>query len=374
MAGKRQHYIPQFFQAGFCSRQDVKKSKKHTFVYRYSKSSCDEISIKNVAVGNFFYGDLDNDYIDEKITKVENEVFSPLLRKLLNYPSGTIDRCLCPDIAYFIAHLVIRNSHTRNFISTFQEVIFSEVVEFISSDENLIFFVKRMLRQEKESMLKKIVDNYLAIHGALLTFNEYKKLKTDIENRANILFEVFIHSTTVDEIKSSSGFNHFITVLADLYIERCALSEEVHKRVLSESVSHAKLQDKLSYMAWSLVSYDQPKLILGDVITIGYGPNGFSSLLYNDFIEQDYSIVYFPISSKNLLVGTLGFEDEDFLREVINVDAENLNYALAIFSDEFFIFHKDSESMRKVSTKIRSAIDAHISSLVKTIVSENFQV
>jgi len=82
MAGRRQHYVPQFLQRGFCIDSDVNSSQ--CWVFRYEKEPF-RCSTKNVGVSKDFYSTQDDTALDDLITEKEQTEYSRIIASYYLY-------------------------------------------------------------------------------------------------------------------------------------------------------------------------------------------------------------------------------------------------------------------------------------------------
>ena len=93
---------------GFASRT---KGPDHVFVWMYRKSGANvEANIRNVSVEKYFYGKPGETSVDDQITRIENEEYSPLLDQLRTHAGGPV---FDPRIPTLISHLSLRTRSLR---------------------------------------------------------------------------------------------------------------------------------------------------------------------------------------------------------------------------------------------------------------------
>src|SRR5688500_17203019 len=110
MAGRRQHYIPQFLQRGFLSTQ----SDQADLTWLHLRNTPPRlVSTRDVGVGEYFYSKLAADgssTLDDLITELE---CGPLadLASIKRTPIGEL---IDPTVAIrLVAHLTVRTAHVR---------------------------------------------------------------------------------------------------------------------------------------------------------------------------------------------------------------------------------------------------------------------
>ena len=126
MAGKRQHFIPQFLQKGFASH--IVGDEAFTWVYRKGKDPFNP-NIKNVGVEGFFYSESNDPALDDAITAAEGDLasFVETLRV-----EGEVKQEDFGQAAQLFAHLEVRTRHLRQSFFTAGNNLFNELMAFLS--------------------------------------------------------------------------------------------------------------------------------------------------------------------------------------------------------------------------------------------------
>jgi len=106
MAGKRQHFIPQFLQEGFASQ--VSGGDAYAWVYRKGTPPFNS-NVRNIGVESHFYTEGDDTRADDVITEAEPE-FAALVQRLRDSDLGIVRE---PQLPRFIAHLEVRTRHLK---------------------------------------------------------------------------------------------------------------------------------------------------------------------------------------------------------------------------------------------------------------------
>jgi hypothetical protein len=129
MAGKRQHFIPQFLQRGFASH--VLGDEVFTWVYRKGAKTFNP-NIKNVGVEGFFYSEEDDQKLDDTITKAEGH-----LAHIVNILrlEGDVHHTDSEEVAQLIAHLEVRTRHLRQSFFTTGNRLLNELLAFRPTHE-----------------------------------------------------------------------------------------------------------------------------------------------------------------------------------------------------------------------------------------------
>lgn len=143
MAGKRQHYIPQFLQTGFLSKVD--DDVNFTIVYRKGGSP-KEVSTRHVGVEKHFYNKPDNTFLDDLITQAESSEYTNTIVSLRN--GCDIDQDRKEKIAKLISHFQIRSRNLRLCILEVTNPIVDMLVDEFNDPELQIEFIKHLARTQ----------------------------------------------------------------------------------------------------------------------------------------------------------------------------------------------------------------------------------
>lgn len=324
MAGKRQHFIPRFLQQGFTSR--VTNKGEFTWVFRHDTSPF-ETNTKNIGVESQFYTNDGDEQADILITEAENE-FSILIDHLR---AGTKSYLSDPKLPQLIAHLEIRTRHLRkNFLNS-TDLIISNLLDFMSDEENFSEWLKRKLRNDP-SLLRQACAESIGEQGLPKElFEPMLKLAT------------FMGPILIDQQKSE--FSRLATTLRPMLQKQLEQSvKSGHIRALKQSVIpklRVKFYEDLTY---SILSHTTEPLFLGDSIVLFHvdKPRSYKSVLEADDILK---AVYLPIDSEKVLVGTQqGFTATHF----------DLRKEIARCSLEYFIATENSRSNQQLQESINT--------------------
>src|SRR5689334_4421150 len=106
MAGKRQHYLPQFLQRGFTSTPGGRK----TWLYRKDVAPR-EVGLRDIGVEENFYNVGSDSSVDVAITDIERDEFVALIEQARTGMAGDVELTnLAPRL---ITHLEVRSRHLR---------------------------------------------------------------------------------------------------------------------------------------------------------------------------------------------------------------------------------------------------------------------
>jgi hypothetical protein len=123
MAGKRQHYLPQFLQRGFASSPDGAR----TWLYR-KDTVPREARMRDVGVEQNFYSVESDASLDETITEIERNEFVEIIEQCR--AGVTLAASGSERLANLIAHLEVRSRHLRTGLSAFPYGTYSYVREY----------------------------------------------------------------------------------------------------------------------------------------------------------------------------------------------------------------------------------------------------
>jgi Protein of unknown function (DUF4238) len=304
MAGKNQHYLPQFLQKGFTS-QTLGKNR-YTWLYRKGNAPIEQ-EIKHVGADPFFYGDPETEVsADPAITEIEN-AYALLLDSLRKAVPGTV--LPDPKIPLLVSHLAVRTK-----------------------------YVREVARNAGVNLLRALASNFPnqeRIRAELLSLDRINLLMARRVERWNAF------SRTERERARSLWRYHIVDSLPQYYpafVER--LNMEIEKGIgqlsgllranmikgLADNPSPEAAARRYDGYSWS-VSETSGNIILGDTACVVECADG--SYRGFDNTELPARSIFLPITSNRLLVGTTGA----FPR----IGVDTLNAAAARSSCDFFI-------------------------------------
>jgi hypothetical protein len=120
MAGKNQHYIPQFLQTGFSEATSVvgfaksaKSKKRDSKVWVFEKHKSYPTSPRNKGSERFFYG-LEDSALDQTITDAEKS-YSKIIRDLRTHSGDTL--ISCDGLPEMVSHMLVRTKNIRQTLA-----------------------------------------------------------------------------------------------------------------------------------------------------------------------------------------------------------------------------------------------------------------
>jgi Protein of unknown function (DUF4238) len=288
MAGKRQHFIPQFIQSGFASH--VSGDEIYTWVYR-KEAKPFNTNIINVGVEGYFYSQDGDNQVDEEITEAEMSRFALLINTLRNSKGEvTVDPI---EIAELIVHLEVRTRHFRQTILNTIEYLYGMMFKFLDDRHAFGNYLrKRLPVLMKHQFNKELKSQYSKISAELLEtllIETQPLIEQQIESYLESLLDNL--STTTEQIKTV-----LLPILKDL-------NKAGHIKALKKSIA------PLEKIRWyqNLQFYVLPSLStnipLGDSVLV-FQVEGEGQ--FKPFTEKDDRIeaIYLPLSPNLVLVGT----------------------------------------------------------------------
>lgn len=322
MAGKRQHFIPQFLQQGFATTNAHGKSQ--TWVFRRNTAPF-RSNIANVGVEGRFYTHEDDNEADNLITIAESE-FSALVRDLRANASSALSD---PKLPQLIAHLEARTRHLRENLLHVGNIVVSEFLDFMSDEDAFA-----------EWLVEKTFGN-----PALMR----KICAQEIASRQlpAVLLEPMVKASTNIGPQLVSLHKKELRELANMLRPKLtgALEEQVksaHVRALKQSIAPQKKVKMLSNVRYAVCHSNEGSLILGDSV-VCFKVDGDRA--YKTFLEKKDSLkaLYMPLDSNSTLVGSKG--------ELASIP-ENLREILASCSLEHFIAAENSKENKALQNML----------------------
>jgi hypothetical protein len=310
MAGRRQHIIPQFLLRNFAAR--VQGDEVFSWVYRQGRPAfC--TNIKNVAVEGHFYGK-PNDSVKsaDEVVSSQEDPFARLVSDLLaGLPHQAADGS---RIGPFIAHLSGRTKNLRLAFAESAELLIAELKDYFKTPGHLLELVKNHIH--KAGLPDELFQQELP-----------QGLNTPLTRQA--VGDLIL--TSLPEFFAQNG--EMLLRQIDLAFEQMlaaapGASTDGQLRALRNFANDCPKAELFRHLKWKTVQTMQ-ELILGD--------SGCLFKLAGDpFIRpfpvrpDDIEIVFFPISTNRLLVGTKENEGPHF-------NVEPINLSSARCSREYFV-------------------------------------
>jgi hypothetical protein len=250
MAGKNQHYIPKLLLRGFKI-----PGQKTELVVRYRRGlPQQQVSIDNICFGKYFYSDLTDTSLDNRITAEESAAFGPALDAVRKGKS-TDEQVL----RRFIVHLMLRTQAARSNIEAVANAAGQGFIEALS-DKSIVarmvrsgaIDVKKTSKRALDDGLKQIEKALPRRQRLLIQKRAEDYLKTHIDQAAR-----FVAATTAQYAPGA---------LADRLS-----GEHLQKEILAQDIAPPNQVASLDRMKLTIVDYDASEpLILGDDPVLGF--------------------------------------------------------------------------------------------------------
>lgn len=322
MAGKRQHFIPQFLQRGFLKRSN--RSQEFTCVYRIG-GECFSTNIKNVGVEGYFYSTSESD-ADDAITESENEFSETVVQLRLGSESILRE----PErLGSLLAHLEARSRHFRqNFLRTGTRVT-DLILKRASDPKFLEPYLLRVLRNDP-SLLQEAMTTELRKYGIP------REHLPEVMKRA----APFVENAMLG---AAAQMNALAPHLQAQLLSRLADAAKAgHVRALAQTVAPVQKATAFSQLQFQVHRLPSPTLVLGDSMVVFHIGDQREFKPFFDKRDQ-LRAALLPISADAILVGAPG---------AYTPDTDLLRLEVARCSLEFFLANEESESNAELSFRI----------------------
>jgi Protein of unknown function (DUF4238) len=318
MAGKRQHFIPQFIQSGFASH--VSGDEVYTWVYR-KEAKPFNTNIINVGVEGYFYSQEGDNQVDDEITEAERSRFAVLVNTLRN---STGDVTVDPiEIAELIAHFEVRTRNFRQTILNTSEYLYGMIFKFLDDRrafesylrKRLPVLIERQFSKEFKSQYQNISSRSLEIFFAGIQPLIEQKIESDLASLLDNL------TTITEQIKTQ-----LLPIIKDAF-------KAGHIKALQKSIAPLEKISWYQNLQFCVLTSLSTNIPLGDSVLV-FQVEGKRQ--FKPFTEKDDRIeaIYLPLSSNLVLVGT---------KMGIIPDTSTLPMAIVQCSLEYFI--SDSQNV-----------------------------
>lgn len=322
MAGKRQHFVPQFLQRGFKSH--FVGGEAFTWVYRKGIQPFNT-NIKNIGVEGYFYsvgGDVE---LDGAITDLERKFSSQILSLRSENTSALIDQ---DKIAQLLAHLEIRTRHMRlSFLET-GSYLMDELLKNVSDEDAFGRYFKKEIQRDP-SLIQGALARGMQKHGIPL------ELLPQVIELTDPLLEQVLPKT----FSYMSDFAmQFRSSLLQIFKDAV---KPGHIGALQETLAPESKVNRFVELQYSVVSSRDVSLPLGDSMVLFHvsGERSFKPFLEG---SDELLAVLLPLGSHHVLIGSKGSYDFEFTR---------LRQEIARSAREYFISseppqeHKDLQHL-----------------------------
>lgn len=318
MAGRRQHYVPQFLQRGFLV--DADEEAERTWLHRRS-AEARLVGIRDVGVREYFYSKLSTDgsaSLDDLITSQERGLDADLA-SMRSTPAGTeIDPTIA---ARLTAHLTLRTAHVRSVFQQGVNLVLDQFVETATETGRMREFLG-LDGSDRLGLKARIVDEALQMLplGNLLPPELTQRMLNSLIRES---FDEFYKESASAIVQALNNVGEGLTV---------TIRDSHNKALMTADQSH--WQAELSQLRWRVCGV--AGAILPDCISLAEDAAGeFTPLLLRERRQVDTVIL--PLAHDRLLVGSR--------RDHVNVRVDLINQASAACSDSFFISRQASDGI-----------------------------
>lgn len=343
MAGKRQHYIPQFLQRGFANHKT--NHSIYTWVYRKDVDPF-VANIINVGVEGGFYS-VAGEGADDAVTDAEAD-FGALVLKLRNEAPEDVADTRVPML---LAHLEVRSRHLRRSLMLMVERFASKFLHFMDDEDAFMAYLTRHF-QKNPHELRFPLKMELVKSGIPSALAEQLSNNIDIRDPSFVemlrpiipSFTLALRSALPSILEKASKGGHINALLTSPYPE---------PRV-----------QRYSELAFRTIKISGTKLILGDSMILFRVRNRER---YKPFLDKDDELdaVILPLDPCTALIGSsrnFPMKPEEILENT------------AKCSLEFFIASEKSEANKALQQVISSDAapftETEIEEILDTFVSE----
>jgi Protein of unknown function (DUF4238) len=313
MAGKNQHYIPQFLQRGFSLQAaqgfmpKTKKDNNNAQIWLFKREGVRLAHIRKKGAEKYFYGPEDS-YVDKTITDAESS-YAKLVNSLRAYTKdATIQEDKIPEL---LAHMFIRSRNIRQTLVTLGDSMLDLLNRSLPDAEGATeWFV---------SYLQKNLDEA----GNHLPDEQRHMFREIIQNNPESIRDLMKERKIMEEL-----IPQFRDAISPSEMDIDGMVKAAHIDSLSESIEPQVRVSLYRGLHWFLSVKKPGSYILSDAMVFCQKSNGDYRVILS--VDEDFQSVFLPISSQHLLIGTKEVENLD-------VDVECINYASAYMSSDFFI-------------------------------------
>jgi uncharacterized protein DUF4238 len=324
MAGKNQHYLPQFLTRRFALRVGQGKNAIYrAFVHHKDRGVSAPTNIATFGAQRNFYGKPGPGTLDDRMERRETDYGQLLVRTLegkVLHPNDV------PAVCSLVAHLIVRSKRIR----AFAQEMHHQLAAFARRKAMDVPFLMQAFDQFDGDGLEQFLDRELETRGIQLTSDRRQELLRVARDR-------------VEEQKRSSetieGLGKPALALASILEEQAKTSAKlIQQKVLNEALDPEPRRLALGRLNWQLHGYGDEALILADAPVMAFGPSGGAQDALGG--EIDPVCVALPIAPTWALIG--------FAEGVALPDAAALNLASTRFSSEFFIARSVTDQTRQL--------------------------
>jgi hypothetical protein len=324
MAGKRQHYLPQFLQRGFVSTIDGRQ----TWLY-LKNAPPREVGIRDVGVEENFYNVESDSSVDKTITIIEREEFAGIIEQAR---IGSCDaQTLSHVIPTLIAHLEVRSRHLRMTFTELANRAWTNILGYFDDPALAAAMVREHLRRNPAE-LRKLAAKELRSKGL-----PSHMAPTFAKQTAGVI------AALPDHLLIASFWTPLLPHIRAALESRMGPSiKKAHIDALARSVSPETRVDQYRRLHFSIRDIASNDLILGDAAVLFQVKEPDRWKPYLDKGDELIA-VYLPITPARVIVGSL---------EEPAIESPAIRQQVARTSHNFFISAQSSPSDIELSKQI----------------------
>ena len=326
MAGRRQHYLPKFLQAGFASK--TIGDRIFTWVFRKDRAPF-EANTRHVGVEQDFYAQGDDQSVDEIITHAEANEFAAVVNEARVAPAGVIGRGSFPCV---LAHLEVRSRHLRRSFQTTGEHLLGDIFSVMDRPADFLDVLQKHVTQHPDSLVNAAHEVVQQSGGNA----EYDAEELAARTKQNL--PAAIHALAPE---FSAVFAAVKAKLPDI-LARAAKKGQVD--ALVKSIAPPMRVAQYDELTFALVDVPSNDLILGDC---GVFFHVAGSRPFKSFSEKQDEVLaaVLPVSPNRVVVGS---------SLPYRLEVSELRRAIARCSSEFFVAHERSGANEELVEQIGS--------------------
>jgi hypothetical protein len=335
MAGKKQHYIPRLLLRGF----KIPGQTAELLMLHRRGVPPRQVSLGDIFHRKYFYSDLSDSILDDRISHEEATVFGPLLDGLRK--GRTLDQQAEREMRRFIVHMMMRTDAARDSMGNLMGSVTQGFVGAVT-DNGVVSRLISSGEISTKDIFKKALDEELQLRRKTLTRNQRRMF------RKNVLGSRQGRPDVLAEEVTSAAKTHLPGILASSVVTGAQLQRQVLEADLAPSAKVAHL-DRLRL---SVIDYDpsQP-LILGDDPIVGFNADGaVVRTLISMATPETYVLPLTPTRAVVLHACPVGGIP----------DAERINHASAVLSRQQFVSRasiSDTDSLAALIGTYRDAAE-----------------
>ncbi len=342
MAGKKQHYVPRFLQAGFNSRASTLGDPPHAWLYMTGRAPV-EASLKDIGHDEWFYTFRRNgqtiECADGAISEAERAWMSRLIRHLREDASFDLDTHHA-DISHLLSHLVIRNRAIWKLIEAPAAPLFDRLRDAAQDPVWLAGVIKQLLEANRPFFEEAL--------SAMLPEADIPALVDQAETA--------FASGTVPQ--ASDGAMPMLKYLHEDLMPRVL-------KVLRVQTMAEALRDPSQYKLFRDCSFEVARdakggLIQGDTPVVFHRADGrgFTPVPSEG---EDFDYAYLPLSPSVVLIASKGGKPQSW---------DALRQASAVCSHTYFIAAEQSAALNALADTIAASFPAPTEQQISSMFSE----